>query len=393
MGKKVKNDSNAMLSMEAQLEEFKQALHQSDQRFQNLIKNIPGIVYLCYYDEHWTMHYIVKEIEKISGYPASDFINNNVRSYASIIHPDDVLMVDQVIQESIANKKSFEIEYRIIRKDGDIAWVYEKGQKVCGQDNKIWLNGIIFDITEHKQTAIALDMATEEWRVTFDAIPNAVFLLNRECRIMKCNLAAAKLLGKKQDNLIGQRYCKVIDDVNEPPRKGPYMHMLKSGHQEKLVRSLGEKIVEFTFSPIINPEREIYGSVLLIVDVTKLKNTENQLKNKNKQLESIFHTAPIGIGVISKRVVVQANEQICKMIGYTKEEIIGQNISIFHDNKEEYNRVGAIFEKIKGREIANIITKLKRKDGRIIDVLLRFSPLNTDIDGFTCTAMDITKDK
>ena len=237
------------------------------------------------------------------------------------------------------------------------------------------------------------DMATEEWRVTFDAIPNAVFLLNRECRIMKCNLAAETLLGEKKDDLIGQRYCKVIDDVDEPPKKGPYMRMLKSGCQEKLVRSLGKKIVEFTLSPIISPEGEIYGSVLLIVDITELKKTETQLKHKNKQLASIFHAAPIGIGVISKRVVIQSNEQICKITGYKRKEIIGKNVRIFHDTEEEYNRVGAIFEKIKDNEIATITTKLKRKDGRIIDILLNFSPLNTDINGFTCTLMDITKDQ
>ncbi|MCK4983721.1 MAG: PAS domain S-box protein, partial [Victivallaceae bacterium] len=164
------------------MRQTEEALPQSEKQIQSLIKNIPGIVYLCYYDEHWTMHYMVKEIEKISGYPASDFINNNVRSYASIIHPDDLFLVDQAVEEGVLNNKPYEIEYRIIRKDGDIAWVYEKGQKVSSRDNKTWLNGIIFDITEHKQIAIALDMATEEWRVTFDAIPNAVFLLNRECR-------------------------------------------------------------------------------------------------------------------------------------------------------------------------------------------------------------------
>jgi len=271
MKEEAKKNSNSMASMKIKLEEFKKALEQSQRQFQSLIKNIPGIVYLCYYDEHWTMHYMVKEIEKISGYPASDFINNNVRSYASIIHPDDVDIVEQAIEEGISNNRAYEVEYRIIRKNGEIVWVYEKGQKVPGYDDKIWLNGIIFDITKDKQTALALDIATEEWRVTFDAIPHAVFLLNRECCIMKCNCGAEDLLGKKKKNLIGQRYCKVIDGKEEPSKHDPYMLMLKSGHKESVIRSLGKKTVEFTISPILDQKGEIYGSVLLIIDVSNHK--------------------------------------------------------------------------------------------------------------------------
>jgi len=270
--KKEKKDNSRETVLESQLSDLRKALAQSQRQFQNLVKNIPGIVFLCYYDENWTMHYIVKDIERTSGYPASDFINNNVRSYASIIHPDDVELVNQAVKKGLDQNKPFEMEYRIIRKDGEIAWVYEKGLKVHSQGNKIWLNGIIFDITKIKQTAIALNIATEEWRVTFDAIPNAVFLLNHEFQIMKCNRGAETMLGKSKDELIGQRYCKVIDGQDIPPADSPYMRMIKSKHKESSIRSIGEKTVEFTISPILDPQGRIYGSVLLITDVSRLKN-------------------------------------------------------------------------------------------------------------------------
>lgn len=264
MKEKSKNDNYARLSI--QLEEFKKALEQSELQYQNLLKNIPGIIYLSSCDEHWTVHYMTMEIEKISGYPASDFINNNVRSYASIIHPDDVDLIDQAVQESLSQNKAYEIEYRIIRKDGEIVWLYEKGQKVSDADGKIWLNGIIFDINKQKQTAIALDIATEEWRVTFDAIPHAILLLNREACIIKCNRGAEELLGKSKKKLIGQRYCNMIYGKHELSKHDPYKKMIKSGHKETFTSTVSEKSVEITFSPIINPEGEIYGSVLLIIE-------------------------------------------------------------------------------------------------------------------------------
>ena len=373
------------------MRQTEKALQQSEKQFQSLIKNIPGIVYLCYYDKDWTMHYMVKEVERISGYPASDFINNNVRSYTSIIHPDDVSLVERTIEEGVANNKPYEMEYRLIRKDGNIVWVYEKGQKVCSQDNKIWLNGIIFDITGRKQIEIALDIATREWQVTFDAIPNAVFLLNRERCIVKCNHAAEKLLDRKRKDVIGQYYYEVIDNMSESSSECLYRRMLKSRRRESAIRPLGKKTVELTIIPIINPGKEIYGSVLLIVDITKLKETENKLEDQKKELQSIFHTAPIGMGVVSKRVFIQVNEQMCRIMGYTKNELIGQDAKIFYSSDDEYKRVGADYEKTEGRKIAVVTTKLKRKDGRVIDALLHFSPLNTDINGFTFTLTNISK--
>ena len=382
-----KEAENSTVKME--LEDLKNALGQSQRQFQSLVKNIPGIVYLCYYDEHWTMHYMVKEIENISGYPASDFINNNVRSYASIIHPDDVDLVEQAVKEGVSKNKAYEMEYRIIRKDGEIVWVYEKGQQIPSQDSKILLNGIIFDINKHKQTVIALDIASKEWRTTFNAIPSAVFLLNRESCIVKCNHSAITLLGKNKKELIGQRYCKVIDGQDEPSKDGPYIHMLKTGHKQSVVRLLGEKTVEFTFAPILDPEGEIYGSVLLIVDISELKKKETLLKNQKEQLKSIFHTLPIGIGVISKRIFIQVNEQICKLSGYTEEELVGKDSRMLYINDEEYKRFADSYEHLKGNETVTLQSYLKCKDGKEIKVSVNISPLNTDINRFIFTIMPI----
>lgn len=59
-------------------------LRESEARFRTQVSNIPGIIYRCANDKEWTMEYISGEVDKISGYPATDFINNKNRSYASI---------------------------------------------------------------------------------------------------------------------------------------------------------------------------------------------------------------------------------------------------------------------------------------------------------------------
>ncbi|NJL35298.1 MAG: PAS domain-containing protein [Leptolyngbyaceae cyanobacterium SM1_4_3] len=127
------------------------AMHQ-EARFRSLIANIPGAVFRCVQEPNWKTEFISDVIEEISGYPASDFVDDRVRSFASIEHAEDTPRIHQLVQQSLQQRQPYSVEYRIIRADGEIRWVYEKGQGVWdGAGNLLWLDGIIFDVSELKQ--------------------------------------------------------------------------------------------------------------------------------------------------------------------------------------------------------------------------------------------------
>jgi PAS domain S-box-containing protein len=116
-----------------------------------LIANVPGVIYRCALDSDWTMAMISDEVERISGYPPSDFVHNRVRTFASIIHPDDRDEVEREVMAAIAEDCPYGLEYRIVRADGAIAWVLERGQRVGADDDEAPLHGVIFDITERRR--------------------------------------------------------------------------------------------------------------------------------------------------------------------------------------------------------------------------------------------------
>ena len=74
------------------------------------------------------MQWLSDEIEEISGYPASDFIDSAVRTFASVIHPDDREQVERSVMDAVDAGRPFTLEYRIRRRDGDERWVLERGQ-------------------------------------------------------------------------------------------------------------------------------------------------------------------------------------------------------------------------------------------------------------------------
>ncbi|HEY1366673.1 MAG TPA: PAS domain-containing protein [Gaiellaceae bacterium] len=115
-----------------------------------LVANVPGAIYRCALDRDWTMDVISDEIERISGYPASDFVGSRARTFASIIHPDDEDDVERQVRTATNADRPYALEYRIVRADGNVAWVLERGQLVVEADGRTRLHGVIFDITDRK---------------------------------------------------------------------------------------------------------------------------------------------------------------------------------------------------------------------------------------------------
>lgn len=127
------------------------AIHESEEKFRLLANNIPGTVYLSKYDEFATKIYINDEIEKLTGYPKSDFLNNKI-SYINLIHPEDKEQTLLGEKEAIQKGNQIHLIYRIFHKNNKIVWVEEFGDTIYKDGKIAFIEGIFIDITERKQT-------------------------------------------------------------------------------------------------------------------------------------------------------------------------------------------------------------------------------------------------
>ena len=124
-------------------------LEASESNYRSLVDNIPGAVYRCTNDLNWEVLYVSPAIEEITGYAAAEFTNRE-RNFASIVHKDDLDYVRKEGADLMRRQQSFTLEYRLVRKDGSICWVYEQGKKSQSTDREI--EGTLFDITRRKLT-------------------------------------------------------------------------------------------------------------------------------------------------------------------------------------------------------------------------------------------------
>ncbi len=131
-------------------------------------------------------------------------------------------------------------------------------------------------------------------------------------------------------------------------------------------------------------------------EVVSFKQIEASLRESEATLRSIFRAAPTGIGMVCDRVIQQANERLCKITDYTREELLGKSARILYGTDEEFEYVGREkYAQISERNTGTVETRWQRKDGTMIDVLLSSTPIDSnDLSiGVTFTALDITSRK
>lgn len=136
---------------EIELMEKSMSLSEAKRQLTTLIGNLPGIAYRCRNDHDWTMEFISDGCLKVTGYRKEDLLGSKAVSYNSLIDEEYRSYVWESIQTAISEKTVYQLEYKILTREGDPKWVWEQGSPVLIENEVIALEGFITDITERKK--------------------------------------------------------------------------------------------------------------------------------------------------------------------------------------------------------------------------------------------------
>ena len=143
--------------------ELQRQLARSGEQFRVLVDSIPGLVYRVSADAEQRMLFLSSGVEALTGHPQTTFSRTDGMSLSTLIHPEDSAMVEQALQQALAAHQPYNLEYRIVRRDGDLRWVVEKGQALYEHDGQPESRvGTLIDITERKRVEEALQDAREQ---------------------------------------------------------------------------------------------------------------------------------------------------------------------------------------------------------------------------------------
>lgn len=247
------------------------ALQESQLRLNNMIGNIKGVVYRCLNDEAWTMKYLNKEIEVLSGYKVEEMIGNKIISYADIVHPEDRNKCEQEVEISLKRNKHFALEYRIISKSGDLKWVWEKGIGILDAEGKLlFIEGIISDITEIKENEQKIKDQLNQIKSINTDLNNAKECAEESDRLKSAFLAnMSHEIRTPMNSIIGFSEILGMKELPEQKKKKYLQNITNSGKQ--LLRLIDD-----------------------IIDISKIESNQIKLEYKNcnvdESLEELIDT-------------------------------------------------------------------------------------------------------
>src|SRR5450830_1811487 len=216
---------------------------------ETLLANLDGMVYRCRDDEQWTMEFVSEGCFELTGYQPQDLLFNHRISYENITHPDDRDAVRQVILSCLTAKRRFEMEYRIIRADGEVRWVWERGVGIYNATGTLdALEGYVQDVTARKEADQALLEAERRYRSIFENAIEGVFQSTPDGRYIAVNPALARIYGYRspEDLIVSLRDIKHQLYV-ESERRNEFMHTMAevgsvSNFESRVYRRDGEII-------------------------------------------------------------------------------------------------------------------------------------------------------
>ncbi|WP_119304294.1 methyl-accepting chemotaxis protein [Dongia deserti] len=153
---------------------------------ESVASRLNGFFYRCQNDAGYTMLFMTEGIETMTGYAVSEFINNRARTFTSIVEPKDVPLVDEAVAAGIQKRTNWEIDYRLIKRDGTPNWIHESGAGVFDDKGELlYLEGVCIDISPQKEQEGKLEQLVSRISGTSNDIVDAVQHILGELRTLK----------------------------------------------------------------------------------------------------------------------------------------------------------------------------------------------------------------
>jgi len=299
----------------------------------------------------------------------------------------DISIFDLLPSDSVASAKAKIAE--VIRTGKPVHSEYEREGKIIDQNIYPVLDGkgeisriAIFarDITVRKWVEEVVEQLGRRNELILEAAGEGIYGLDTQGKTTFVNPAAARMLGYKPEDLIGQRHHELVhhsrpDGKPYPPEHCPIYATFKDGtvhtgvENEVFWRKDGTCFpIEYTSTPIIEDGR-ILGAVVTFQDITERKRIESALRQSEETYRLMFDAAAsLIISVDKEGVIIDCNKQIKQMLGYAPDEIIGQSLVEIADPGERTKVQESLNEVLTEGSAYNNQYLMIRKDGTPVAV-------------------------
>lgn len=348
-------------------------IRNEDVKFSELADNIPGVIYLAKNDLRFSIIYINKYIEKLTGYSSDLFLKKKMY-LVDLFHPDDIEQIMEKLNEAINKKGSFNIIYRVRTKKGKYILVEDRGVCMFENDKLIYIQGFWHELSEKRKIEKALSVSEARYKNLVENEPVSVTRLRlKDKNYETVNKEFTRQSGYTLDEFNSLSDLELIEMIYSDDRYRIFDFFStwqKEGYQ-------GLKKIEYR---IINKNKQIVwletylysefnekGTIEFLnqicIDITERKKTEEALQTSEHRYKTFIEQTSDGIFRIefekpfpvgqdfNKFVshfykfayIAECNKSFAKMYGYEQEsDIEGKKILEMHGSDDVPENIGML---------------------------------------------------
>ena len=372
---------------------LEQELRSSEYHYRGMIESLSAIAWEAN-TQDYSYNYVSPHAENLLGYPLHQWLRPGF--WRSIVHPADLDAAETYcdVQTKLGNDHS--LDYRVISADGRTLWIRDIVTLIAyGQDPV--MRGLMIDITEAKQTEEALRQSEEKFASVFAQCPDILVIarLSDGC-FLEANQAFVEQIGLTADQIVGRTPSEL--DIWGIPDIGPsLLQRLQKGSIRNLEmpfrRSNGH-----TFTGLLSAEPFDLDStpavVVVVRDITPLKEAQQQLQLSEEKFAKAFHSSPDGL-LISRQsdgLLVEINDGFSRITGYHSSLSLDRttlDLGIWVDLNE---RQQLLEQLARDGFVKDFTSHIRRRDGqiRLCEISSRPLPIGGE-DCMLTIARDITE--
>jgi len=264
-----------------------QHIQESFGQFSRLVNNVAEVLYSASLEGPIRMEFINSRIESITGFDAEQICTGRI-DWMELVHTDDRSGLLEAYENCKHTGKGFELEYRIVKKDGNICDVFDRAVPVFDDNGHICgIDGMITEITERKELLRKLQYSRSRYRKMVDNVPGIVYQFGLQpdgaIEFLFMSDRCREMFGIEPERIM--RDSSILISRIEHEDRAEFYHQVAISSEKFTTHHWCGRVViagqTKWFQSIASPERLDNGSIIwdgLMLDVTHNKELEDEVK-------------------------------------------------------------------------------------------------------------------
>jgi PAS domain S-box-containing protein len=305
----------------------KAELHESDERFRQVVENIGEVFWMTSLDKT-EMLYISPGYEKIWGRSRAA-LYANPREWLDAIHPDDAAAVHAALPKQVQG--DYEQVYRILRPDGEIRFIRDRTFPVRNSRGVVYRTaGVAEDITAQRRAEEVRREADRRFRWLLENVELLAIILDKNGIVTFANDFLLRTTGWRREEVVNSNWFSKFVPEASPDAREVFSGDLESGtippHHENSIQTKAGKLREIVWRNTILRDAggNIIGVASIGEDITERKWAEERLRQQAAMLD-LAHDAIIVRDFHSDQIIFW-NKGAERMYGWTAEKALEQRL-------------------------------------------------------------------